>query len=103
MWALSLRTARRDNQNTISTLESYHGVMKNKLHVSKQQMRGREIAWLFYNLVRVVLRAYQHDALLKNVRPGLSGGVSRAFSSSDVGSTIMNNCVMFSTVRHEEE
>lgn len=73
MWALSLRKGQRANQNTTSTLESYHGALKRKLQVSKQQLRGREITWLYHSLTRVVLAAYQHDALLKNVRHWLCG------------------------------
>jgi hypothetical protein len=75
MWALLVRTEERANQNTTSTVESYHRVLKRLLLVSKQQLRGREIAWLMYNLIKIVLPGYQYTALLKNVRHWLCGGV----------------------------
>jgi hypothetical protein len=103
MWALSLRTAERENQNTTSTLESYHGVLKRKLFVSKQQLRGREIAWLYYSLTRVVLAAYQHDALLKNVSHWPRRAVKTLLCIDMALHPWEPEGDLFSTAREEEE
>lgn len=61
MWCITARSFSHSGQNTNSSIEAYHGVLKSILKVGRSAAANRDPQWLLNELSEPVLRHYQYQ------------------------------------------
>ncbi len=65
LWMVGLRRMPHSNQDTQTSIESYHGALKRWFSLETKGLRGRQIDWLVWRLMTTVVRHYMHTAEMK--------------------------------------
>ncbi len=53
------------NQDTQSSIESYHGALNFLLYLEIKSLKGRHINWLVWKLTTIVAQHYMHQVEMK--------------------------------------
>jgi hypothetical protein len=65
LWMVGLRRVPYSNQDTQTSIESYHEALKRWFSLETKGLQGRRIDWLVWRLTTMVVRHYMHTAEMK--------------------------------------
>jgi len=58
--------SKNSNQDTQTTIESYHDVLKHWFAFDTKGLKGRRIDWLVWRLITTIAHHYMHTLEMKN-------------------------------------
>ncbi len=65
LWIVGVRKVPHFNEDTQTSIESYHGALKRWLALDTKGLRGRRIDWLVWRLTTTFARHYMHTLEMK--------------------------------------
>jgi hypothetical protein len=65
LWMVGLRRVSHSNQDTQTSIESYHGALKHWFSLETKGLRGWRIDWLVWRLTTTVARHYMQTSEMK--------------------------------------